>query len=267
MRNSKKYVAAAVCLVGLALPGVAVHAATILPVAGAGVWAGQQDGQIQAELEKKLNGSKYKGITIQVQNGMVKLGGTVELFAYKDEAQNRIHRVKGVTAIDNQIQVAGAEVTDAQLLKEISKKIYYDRIGWWDCPFNYITASVTDGVVTLTGSAAVPLAAGDAISIAAYTPGVKDVVDEIQVDPVSQFDNQTRMAVYGAVYGQATLNMYASDPARPIRIVVNNGNVTLKGVVDDQMAKEIAGIQAKQVPGVFKVTNDLLVEGAESKQK
>ncbi len=263
MRNSVRKLMVAVVAMGLLGVTTQLRAGT-----AAGVIAGQGgDSQVQAEVQKKLNGSKYKSVTVQVQNGMVKLGGTVELFAYKDEAQNRIRRVKGIAGIDNEIQVAGQPVSDAQLLKEISKKIYYDRIGWWDCPFNYITTSVADGVVTLGGSAAVPLAAGDAISIAAYTPGVKDVVDEIQVEPVSQFDNQTRMAVYAAVYGQPTLNMYAADPARPIRIVVNDGNVTLNGVVDDKMAKDIANIQARQVSGVFKVTNNLQIQGEGSGQK
>jgi osmotically-inducible protein OsmY len=256
MKRNIKYGALAAVL---AVLGPLTAFATVTGQAG--------DGQVQAEVQKKLDGSKYKGVTVQVQNGVVKLSGTVELFSYKDQAQDRVRRVKGVTAIDNEIQIAGKEVPDAQLQKEIGKKIYYDRIGWWDCPFNYITAGVSDGVVTLQGHAAVPWAAGDAVSIAANTPGVKDVIDEIQIDQVSQFDNQSRMALYAAIYGQPTLNMYAADPARPIRITVNNGQVTLNGVVDDNMAKEIAGIQANQVPNIFKVTNDLVVQGDTKKQK
>jgi osmotically-inducible protein OsmY len=72
-------------------------------------------------------------------------------------------------------------------------------------------------------------------------------------------DDQTRVAVYRAVYGQAALNKYLIDPAKPIRITVVNGNVTLTGEVYDQMDKNIAGIQANTVPGVFKVTNNLAV--------
>jgi hyperosmotically inducible periplasmic protein len=253
----------------LAVAGLMLLPFAISPRAAFAVSAveGQaSDGQIQAEVQKKLDGSKYKGISIQVQGGIVKLTGTVELLSYKDMAEDRLRKIKGITGFDNQIQIASSGVSDAQLLKQISKKIYYDRIGWWDCPFNYITTSVTDGVVTLGGHAAAPIAAGNAVSIAANTPGVTDVIDEIQIDQVSQFDNQSRMALYAAIYGQSVLNMYASDPARPIRITVNNGQVTLNGVVDDNMAKDIAGIQAKSVPGVFGVKNDLVVQGSGGKK-
>jgi len=88
---------------------------------------------------------------------------------------------------------------------------------------------------------------------------VKDVIDEISVDPTSQMDDQTRIAVYRRVYGYPSLNKYAIDPVKPIRITVINGNVTLNGVVDSAMDKNVAGIQANQVPGVFKVTNNLVV--------
>jgi hyperosmotically inducible periplasmic protein len=75
-------------------------------------------------------------------------------------------------------------------------------------------------------------------------------------------DNQTRMAVYRAVYGYPSLNKYAIDPAQPIRITVVNGNVTLNGVVLSKADKDVAGIRANSVPGVFKVTNDLQVANA-----
>jgi osmotically-inducible protein OsmY len=105
----------------------------------------------------------------------------------------------------------------------------------------------------------VPWAKESALSVAQNTPGVKDVIDEITVDPTAPMDDQTRMATYRAVYGQPALNKYAIDPVKPIRITVINGNVTLNGVVDSQMDKDIAGIQANKVPGVFKVTNNLIV--------
>ena len=91
------------------------------------------------------------------------------------------------------------------------------------------------------------------------TPGVKDVVDNIEVDPVSTMDWQTRMAVARAVYGYPTLNKYAIDPAKPIRISVQNGNVELYGMVDSQADKDTAYLRANGVPGVFSVKNYLQV--------
>jgi hypothetical protein len=85
------------------------------------------------------------------------------------------------------------------------------------------------------------------------------VVDEIQVDPLSPMDWQARIAVERAVYGFPSLNKYAIDPAKPIRISVQNGNVELYGVVDSQADKDTAFIRANGVPGVFSVKNYLQV--------
>ena len=79
-----------------------------------------------------------------------------------------------------------------------------------------------------------------ALAAVATTPGVKELVDEISVDPLSPMDNQIRIAVARAVYGFPSLNKYAIDPAMPIRISVQNGNVELYGVVDSQADKDAA---------------------------
>jgi osmotically-inducible protein OsmY len=67
------------------------------------------------------------------------------------------------------------------------------------------------------------------------------------------------LQVYRAIYGYPSLNKYALDPAQPIRITVVNGNVTLNGVVNSEADKNVAGIRANSVPGIFKVTNNLQV--------
>jgi osmotically-inducible protein OsmY len=98
-----------------------------------------------------------------------------------------------------------------------------------------------------------------AVAIVSTTPGVKDVMDNIEVDPVSQMDDRIRFDVARAIYGFPALNKYAMDPAKPIRIAVQNGNVELYGVVDSQADKNIANLQANGVPGVFSVKNYIQV--------
>jgi osmotically-inducible protein OsmY len=88
---------------------------------------------------------------------------------------------------------------------------------------------------------------------------VKDVIDEISVDPVSPMDDRIRVAVAQAIYSFPSLNRYAIDPAMPIRISVQNGNVALYGVVDSESDKDAAFIRANGVPGVFSVKNYLQV--------
>lgn len=220
------------------------------------------DSNLRAEImNKALNKSKFKGVQVDVQNGVAKLGGTVDVFDTKEDADKRVHRVKGVKAVDNEIEVAGPEVPDNVLEAKLVKAIQYDRVGYGTTPFNAIGVSVQNGVVTLSGHAYGPVDADSAVAVAANTKGVKDVVNEIQVDPVSPMDDRIRFAVFRSVYGFPSLNKYAIDPGKPIRISVQNGNVTLYGVVDSQADKDAAGIRANSVPGVFHVTNDLQVAG------
>ena len=79
-------------------------------------------------------------------------------------------------------------------------------------------------------------------------------------------DDRTRSQVYRAIYGYPSLNKYAIDPAQPIRITVVNGNVTLNGVVLNQADKNVAGIRANSVPGVFKVVNNLQVANSSNEK-
>jgi hyperosmotically inducible periplasmic protein len=243
----------------LALAAVLVLGSQVLiPKASYAVGqSAQTDNNIQAELQNKLK--KYKDVQISVKNGIVDLEGTVKDFATKEEIDKTTHRVKNVVAVRNKLMVAGAgEVSDAQLQQAIVKKLQYDRVGYGNA-FNAISVNVQNGVVTLAGNALGPVAADSAVSLASHFPGVQDVIDNIQVDPLSPMDDRTRTAVYRAVYGFPSLNKYAIDPAQPIRITVVNGNVTLNGVVLSQADKNVAGIRANSVPGVFKVTNNLQV--------
>jgi hyperosmotically inducible periplasmic protein len=223
------------------------------------------DSRIQAELTKSLSNAKFKDIHTSVQNGIVSLTGSVNVYAVKADAEKKAHKAKAIAVRDN-IQVTGPTVPDEVLQRKLMGKIQSDRIGYGTTTFNAISVAVESGVVTLGGSAYGPVDKDYAIADASYAAGVKDVVDNIQVDPVSMFDNRIRIATARAVYGYPSLNKYAIDPARPIRIVVQNGNVTLEGVVMNKMDKEVAGLRANGVPGVFKVTNDLQVANQQSER-
>jgi hyperosmotically inducible protein len=224
------------------------------------------DSRIQAELTKSLSNAKFKDVQASVQNGIVSLTGTVNVYAVKADAEKKAHKVKSVAGVRDDIQVAGPAVPDEVLQRKLRGKIQSDRIGYGTTTFNAISVGVENGVVTLAGSAYGPMDKNSAVIDASYTAGVKDVVDHIQVDPVSIFDDRIRAVTARAVYGYPSLNKYAIDPAQPIRIVVQNGNVTLVGVVINQMDKDVAGLRANSVPGVFKVTNDLQVANQRSER-
>ncbi len=113
--------------------------------------------------------------------------------------------------------------------------------------------------VILTGDVTRPVLKSDAENVVKRIPGVTNVVNEIKVLPLSPFDNQTRRAVYRSVFGYAGLYRYAMGAQPSIHIIVDNGHVTLKGVVDNEGDKNLAYIRANGVPGVFSVTNELRV--------
>ncbi len=226
----------------------------------------QNDNNLQAEVvNKALNKPNLKDVQATTHDGVVTLTGTVPLFALKQEADKRTHKIKGVQAVSNEIQVAGTNLPDSVLEAKLAKAIAYDRVGYGTTPFNAISVQVQDGTATLGGFAYGPVDASSAIAMAAYTPGVKNVVNQIRVDPLSPMDDRSRIQLFRTIYGSSTLSKYALDPAKPIRISVQNGNVTLYGVVDNQMDKDVAGIRANSVPGIFKVTNDLRVAGGSEK--
>jgi osmotically-inducible protein OsmY len=210
-------------------------------------------------VQKALGSSRFKGVQASVQNGVATLTGTVDLVATKINADQKVHHVKGVTAVRNDVEVAGAEISDQQLQQKLQKAITYDLWGNVPIQFQAITVQVQNGVATVGGHAAGPVAAADAIAVVANTKGVKDVMDNIQVDPLSDFDDRIRAQEFRAIYGYPLLNQFAIDPEKPIRIQVANGHVTLYGTVDNQSQKNAAGIQANTVPGVFSVTNQLQV--------
>lgn len=132
--------------------------------------------------------------------------------------------------------------------------------------FDNLSFNVDGSTVTLMGQVARPSLKNSAERVAKNVEGVERVVNEIEVLPNSSNDDNIRIATYRAIYSQAALQRYQLRAVPPIHIIVNNGNVTLEGVVATEADKNIAGIQANGVSGVFKVTNNLRVEAGQEKE-
>jgi hyperosmotically inducible protein len=125
--------------------------------------------------------------------------------------------------------------------------------------FDDLNYKVEDGVVTLSGAVTQPVVKNDAESSVKRLPGVTQVINNIRVLPLSSFDNRIRAAEYRSIYGFGGLSRYAMGTQPSIHIIVDNGHVTLVGVVDRPADKDTANIRANTVFGVFSVTNDLRV--------
>ena len=220
--------------------------------------ASRYDQEIQSRVEKQLADKKdFRNVQASTDDGIVTLTGTVDLYQQKLDATRKIRKGDKVQGVRNLIAV-GTNVPDNELSAKLNRKLYYDRIGY-DNSFNYVTASVKDGVVILVGETRTDVSSDSAAWLAANVPGVKEVVNNIKVAPVSNFDDDIRVQAMRAIYRDPVLSRYASDPASPIRIVVNNGTLSLYGTVANAMDKNIAGMRASQVFGAFKVQNNLEV--------
>jgi hyperosmotically inducible protein len=213
-------------------------------MAAQGVSSGRYDSSIQEKVTQQLSSKKqFQNVQASVEDGIVTLRGTVGLFQDKLDAAKK-----------------GPVVSDAQLQEKLAKKLRYDRVGYFDNAFNYLTLGVNDGVVTVGGETMNEVGRDSALAIVQRMPGVKDVIDEVKVSPVSLFDDDIRLNAVRALYRDPVLGKYAMDPSAPIRIVVDNGTVGLYGAVDSAMDKQIAGMRANQVFGAFRVENHLTVD-------
>jgi len=217
------------------------------------------DNQIKARVTHKLAAkSPFANVQSSVEDGIVTLTGTVDLYQTKLDAAKAARKTANVQGVRNLITVAGANVPDAQLEQKLAKKLRYVRVGY-DATYDFFALNVKDGVVTVEGQDRTGVGRDEALAEIATMPGVKDVIDNIKLEPVSPFDDGLRLRTARVIYGDAVLSKYAIDPAQPIRIIVANGHVTLYGTVDSAMDKQVAGLRANQLPGVFSVDNRLIV--------
>lgn len=228
--------------------------------------ASRYDTQIQSSVTQKLTSkSRLSAVKASVQDGVVTLTGTVDLYQRKLDAAKIARKTSKSQGVRNLIEVAGPTVSDAQLEQKLAGKLRYVRVGY-DNTFDYFAIGVKDGVVTVEGQDRTGVGRDEALADIANMPGVKDVIENISVAPTSIYDDGLRMRAARTIYRDPVLSKYAIDPQRPIRIIVANGHVTLYGVVDNAMDKQVAGMRAGQLFGAFSVDNKLQVAGKDQPQ-
>ena len=151
----------------------------------------------------------------------------------------------------------GGTSSQQRIMKEVRHELvmmpYYSV-------FDNLAYKVEGGTVTLLGQVTLPTLKSEAESRVKQIEGVDKVVNNIEVLPPSPTDDQIRRAEFRAIYSDPVLSKYAWGAVPPIHIIVNNGKVTLDGVVDNESDKNVAGIRAKGVPGTFAVQNNLRVQ-------
>ncbi len=155
--------------------------------------------------------------------------------------------------------MAMAQRNDSQLSNRVRHELvmlpYYGV-------FDNLAYSINGGTVTLYGQVVRPTTRSSAERVVKRLPGVSRVINNIKVLPLSSFDERIRTATYRSIARSGGLYRYLQGANPSLHIVVDNGHVTLEGVVSGQGDRTLAYLAANQVPGVFSVTNNLRVEGA-----
>ena len=185
---------------------------------------------------------------------MKTLAITLCVFALTAGAQNRDQQ----RAADRSISARGQERMVRQVRHELVMLPYYGV-------FDNLAFRIDGTTVTLLGQVTRPTLKSDAENVVKDVEGVERVVNQIEVLPLSPMDDRIRLATYRAVYSTQGLDRYALNAVPPIHIIVNNGKVTLEGVVANEADKNLAGVKANGVSGVFSVTNNLRIEARDAK--
>jgi hyperosmotically inducible periplasmic protein len=162
------------------------------------------------------------------------------------------------------IASAASDVSgDEAIVKRLTHEVrMYPQYTIWD----NITFRVQGGKVELFGAVSQPYKKDDLSRLAHSVPGVASVTNDLKVLPLSSTDDRLRVQVARAVYGSAAMQRYGMQPLPPIHILVENGHVTLEGVVANSFDKQIAGMRAASAGLSFSVTNNLQVESPSPKK-
>ncbi len=224
-----------------------------------------RDAQLQAQAQEKLSHAKVGDkVDLKVENSAATLSGTVDSVAAKERATKEIMKVPGIVTVVNNLQVANAPGGDDKLAERIAHEI---RMYPYYTIFNNIEASCDGGRVKLTGQVVQPFEKTDVGRIVAAIPGVKEVENNLEILPLSPFDNELRLRIASAIYRDPILSKYGIQALPPIHIIVKNGNVTLVGYVHDDVEKSAAFRDARFAATYFDLNNQLVVETALAKAK
>jgi hyperosmotically inducible protein len=184
---------------------------------------------------------------------MKALAGKVGVRAHPPGSWLRVALAAGLLLTAQAAQAAAQDRFDTKVAAEMSRQInQYPQF----TIFDYVSGAVDNGVVTLTGKVTMPFKKDDIGRRASKISGVREVVNNIDVLPVSSYDEELRLRIARAIYGHSAFWRYGARANPPIHIIVERGHVTLAGVVNSNVDRMLARSLATGF-GEFSVTNDL----------
>lgn len=200
---------------------------------------------------------KHGKVNVQVRNGVATLTGTVDSYGQKLRADRAARHQHGVIGVVDNIQVSAEDVSPQQIVKKARHAVlmypFYSI-------FDHITLTMEGNRLAVAGQVTQPFKKSDLGNILADIRGVAYVKNDIQVLPLSAFDDHIREEVAERIYGDPMFSNYGNQANPPIHIIVDNGDVTLYGVVNSKVDRQQAAIDARFATTYLGLKNNLRVE-------
>jgi hyperosmotically inducible protein len=216
--------------------------------------------QVTARVEDKLYHAqvyKHGDVQVSLDNGVATLTGTVDCVGVKMDAERAARKVDDVTEVVNNITVHAEDVTPRQIGEQARKDIVTYP---WFTIFDWITLDVQGERLIVNGQVTQPYKKQDIGNFLAHVKGVAELENNLEVLPTSEYDDSLRMAIARAIYNDPYFIHYGNQALPPIHIIVKNGNVTLEGVVLNQLDRAKAEADARLAATFFNFTNNLQIE-------
>jgi hyperosmotically inducible protein len=216
--------------------------------------------QATASIQSRLDHAtlnKHGDVQVTYAGGVATLTGTVDNLGSKLDVEKAAQKTPGVTRVVDNIQVRAEGVGDPQILEQARHDIVmYYAYGIFDDV--YLEAH--NGTLVVSGEVTQPFKKTDMGRILGRVRGVAVLQNNLEILPLSTFDDRLRLQVARAIYGDPFFIRYANQALPPIHIIVKNGNVTLEGVVNSTMDRTKAEMAALHAGLAFSIVDNLRME-------
>ena len=221
---------------------------------------GNSDAKTTAAIQSRIYHAKvfdHGQVQVAFEKGVATLTGTVDNLGSKLDAEKAASKVQGVVGVVNHITVKADDFSAQQLLEQAREKIVtYYAYGIFD----NINLEARGNKLIVSGQVSEPFKRTDIGNFLTRVKGVAEVENDLEVLPLSNFDDSLRISVARAIYGDPYFVNYTNQAVPPIHIIVKNGNVTLEGVVNSKLDRVKADVAARSSGLSFSVTNNLRIE-------
>jgi osmotically-inducible protein OsmY len=237
-------------------------AVAALLLAGASARADDSGIATQAKIERRFEKAgllESADLQVEVTGRTATLRGVVMTLDARRDAERAAK--KEAKVVNNLIRVFPEARPDGDILKDAQNAVL--RYPYYSV-FDSVDLGIEGGVALLRGSVRNETRRKDIEAAVARVPGLREVKNEIQVQSASFFDDRLRRQIYVAIYGDR-LRSFAGRTDGPVRIVVDNGRVTLTGWVNSNVDRQVFGVLARSTLA-FDVDNKIKVDGETPEQ-